>query len=148
MNKMKQRFRHIYISLTVLCTLFAGFLVYESGMIKGLSAEVDHAVERDRFNQKKKDVVEGRFLDRYGDDGRTVISNCDNYIYMGGNDVETAHNVARRADLPEIRVLNMPVGMNILFRRGENPAISYNFNLEQFLDKIREGEKNYDSCIC
>ena len=67
MNKMKQRFRHIYISLTVLCTLFARFLVYESGMIKGLSAEVDHAVERDRFNQKKKEVVEGRFLDRYGE---------------------------------------------------------------------------------
>ncbi len=91
---------------------------------------------------------EAQLFDRYGDDGRTVISNCDSYIYMGGNDVETAHNVARRADLPENRVLNMPVGMNILFRRGENPAISYNFNLEQFLDKIREGEKNYDSCIC
>jgi len=90
---------------------------------------------------------EAQLFSWYGDDGRTIIGNCDNYLYMGGNDVDTAHNVAIRANMPENRVLNMPVGMNILFRRGENPAVSNNFDLEKFQKMITEEEISYDRCV-
>ena len=83
---------------------------------------------------------EAQLTNRYGDDGRTIIANCDNYVYLGGNDVDTAYNVARRANIPENRVLNMPVGMNIIFRRGEEPAVSYNFELEEF-ERIKTSGK-------
>ena len=84
---------------------------------------------------------EAQLLHKYGEDGKTIIGNCDNYIYMGGNDVDTARSVARKADIPENRVLNMPVGMNIVFRRGEGPEISMNFELMKFEKRIMTKDK-------
>ena len=78
--------------------------------------------------------AEAQLEHAYGNDGRTIIGNCDNYVYMGGNDIETAYNVARRADVAEHRVLNMPVGVNWIFRRGEEPVMSRNFDIERFED--------------
>ena len=65
--------------------------------------------------------AESQLLDSYGADGRTIIGNCDTYVYMGGTDVETAKAVAERCDVPFKKILNMPVGTNIIFRRGEEP---------------------------
>ena len=65
--------------------------------------------------------AESQLLDSYGADGRTIIGNCDTYVYMGGTDVETAKAVAERCDVPVKKILNMPVGTNIIFRRGEEP---------------------------
>ncbi len=84
---------------------------------------------------------EAQLSNRYKEDGRTIIGNCDTYIYLGGNDVDTARNVARRADIPEKKVLNMPVGEVILFRRGEEPVITKSFNLEEF-EKKKMAEHN------
>lgn len=69
----------------------------------------------------------------YGEDGRTIIGNCDTYIYLGGNDYETADSVAKRSDLPIRKVLNMPVGTNWIFRRGDEPVNSKNFDLNSYL---------------
>ena len=33
----------------------------------------------------------------YRRDGNTIIANCDSYIYLGGNDIETANAIARCA---------------------------------------------------
>lgn len=86
---------------------------------------------------------EAQLSHRYGEDGRTIIGNCDNYVYLGGNDVDTARSVARRADIPEKKVLNMPVGMNIIFRRGEEPVFARNFELEKLEERLglRKEEK-------
>ncbi|WP_024867134.1 VirD4-like conjugal transfer protein, CD1115 family [Butyrivibrio sp. FCS014] len=86
---------------------------------------------------------EAQLSHRYGEDGRTIIGNCDNYVYLGGNDVDTARSVARRADIPEKKVLNMPVGMNIIFRRGEEPVFAKNFELEKLEERLglRKEEK-------
>lgn len=72
----------------------------------------------------------------YGHDAKTIISNCDTYIYMGGNDTETAQEVAKRCDLPLKRILYMPVGSNWIFRRGQAPINGKNFMLEPFLEKL------------
>ena len=65
---------------------------------------------------------ESQLLDSYGQDGHTIIGNCDTYVYMGGNDVDTAKAVAERCDLPVKKILNMPVGKGVIFRRGEAPS--------------------------
>ena len=52
---------------------------------------------------------------------KTIIANCDTYIYMGGNDVETAQSVSVRCNKPLDRILFMPVGYCWVFERGSKP---------------------------
>lgn len=84
---------------------------------------------------------EGQLMEGYGHDYRTVIANCDSYVYLGGNDVETAESVARRCDLPLKRILNMPVGTNWIFRRGQDPINGKTINLESYLGKETKKEE-------
>ncbi len=72
----------------------------------------------------------------YGQDGRTIIANSDTYIYMGGNDLETAGAIATRCDVPIGKILYMPVGTNWIFRRGQQPVNGKNFELEPFEEKM------------
>ena len=80
--------------------------------------------------------AESQLEECYGKDGRTIICNCDTYIYLGGNEIETAKSVSMRCDLPLRKILYMPVGHNWIFRRGEEPCFSKNFDLESYLEKI------------
>lgn len=77
--------------------------------------------------------AESQLTESYGYDGKTIIGNCDTYVYLGGNDVETAKAVAERCDVPVKKVLNMPVETNWIFRRGQAPINARNFELEPFL---------------
>lgn len=78
--------------------------------------------------------AESQLFHSYGDEGATIISNCDTYVYLGGNDVKTASAVAERADVPMKKILNMPVGTNWIFRRGQAPVNGRNFQLEPYLN--------------
>ena len=85
--------------------------------------------------------AESQLASSYGEDGATIIGNCDTYIYLGGNDVKTAQAVAERADVPTKKILNMAVGTNWIFRRGQAAVNAKNFDLEVYLDKkIRKEE--------
>ncbi len=55
---------------------------------------------------------------------KTILSNCDTYIYMGGNDIETARAVSTRCNKPLEQVLYMPVGHCWVFERGKKPVFS------------------------
>ncbi len=79
--------------------------------------------------------AESQLTECYGMDGRTIIGNCDTYVYLGGNDIETAKAVAERCDLPMTKVLNMPVETNWIFRRGQDPVNGHIFELEPFLEE-------------
>lgn len=74
----------------------------------------------------------------YGFDGKTIIGNCDTYVYLGGNDVETAKAVAERCDVPVRKILNMPVRTEWIFRRGEAPCFVDCFDLEPFIKEMME----------
>ena len=76
--------------------------------------------------------AESQLTEAYGNDGKTIIGNCDTYIYMGGNDVETAKAVADRCDMPVKKILNMPVGTNWIFRRGQAPINAMNIDLDSY----------------
>ena len=89
--------------------------------------------------------AESQLTENYGHDGKTIIGNCDTYVYLGGNDVETAKAVAARCDMPIKKVLNMPVETNWIFRRGQAPVYGHNFELEPFLAEknlIKNREKS------
>lgn len=84
--------------------------------------------------------AESQLTKCYGHDGNTIIGNCDTYIYLGGNDLETAKAVAERCDVPLKKILYMPVGTNWIFRRGEAPVNGVNFKLDSFQKEKMEQE--------
>ena len=40
-------------------------------------------------------------------------------VYLGGMDLPTCEDIAKRADVPVQKVLNMPVGKSFVFERGK-----------------------------
>ena len=64
---------------------------------------------------------EAQLRQGYEHDAQTIISNCDTYVYLGGNDVQTAQAVSERCDKQLSEVLYMPVGSCWVFRRGSKP---------------------------
>jgi len=73
--------------------------------------------------------AESQLMNTYNNDGRTIIGNCDTYVYLGGNDIDTATSVSERSNMPLDKILNMPVETNWIFRRGEKPVYGSNFDL-------------------
>ena len=67
---------------------------------------------------------EAQLRQGYEHDAQTIISNCDTYVYLGGNDVQTAKAVSERCDKPLNEVLYMPVGHCWVFRRGSQPKFA------------------------
>ncbi len=60
----------------------------------------------------------------YGEYGsKTIMNNCDTLLYLGGSDKETAKDMAERLNVPLEKVLYMPLGDIIVFRRGSYPVI-------------------------
>ncbi len=52
---------------------------------------------------------------------RTIINNCDQMIYMGGQDLETAKYICERANKNLASVLGLLPGQGYLFIRGRKP---------------------------
>lgn len=75
---------------------------------------------------------ESQLVKGYGSSAHTIMDNCDTLIYMGGNDVDTAEMIAKRANRPLSDILDMPVGTNWLFRRGEKPVHSRSVDLDEY----------------
>lgn len=75
----------------------------------------------------------------------TIISNCDQLIYLGGNDLETAENFAKRLDTPVKNVLSMPLGQVAIFRRGEEPIVDERYPIFEDKDfqKLMRGKKSF-----
>jgi len=68
----------------------------------------------------------------YGRDAQTIIDNCNTYVYMGGSNPRMAHIVGERADKPANRILNMPLSTSWIFRRGQEPVLCHNFDIDWF----------------
>lgn len=66
----------------------------------------------------------------YGPDAATtIINNCDSYVFMGSNDLYTARSISQRANRPLEDILHMPIGRQILFRRGVKPKMGKRYNI-------------------
>ncbi len=75
---------------------------------------------------------EAQLTQGYGIDDKTIISNCDTYVYMGGNDCCTAEAVSVRCNKPLKKVLYMPVGSCWVFRRGCEPVYTKMFDPKDY----------------
>lgn len=85
--------------------------------------------------------AESQLMESYGQEGKTIIGNCDTYVYLGGNDIETAKSVSLRCDLPMTKILNMPIGTDWIFRRGQAPINGKILDLEEFLQERKRQQK-------
>lgn len=66
----------------------------------------------------------------YGqDNATTIINNCDNCLYLGGQDITTARFMAEKANKTPFTILNMPLGDAYLFTRGSMPKKVKRFDL-------------------
>jgi len=87
------------------------------------------------FREKQISVTlliqsESQLESMYGmDDCITIINNCDTYVFMGGMDLRTGKNISERLNAPLEDVLYMPIGQEIIFRRGQKPIITQRYNV-------------------
>lgn len=61
----------------------------------------------------------------------TIINNCDNCLYLGGQDVETARYVSFRANRTVDTVLGLPLHEAYLFTRGQAPRNVHVYDLRE-----------------
>lgn len=75
---------------------------------------------------------ESQLEQMYGaDNASTIINNCDSYVYLGGMDLSTAQNISLRLNAPLDEVLHMPIGQEIVFRRGQQPIVTKRYDIEK-----------------
>lgn len=61
----------------------------------------------------------------------TIINNCDNCLYLGGQDVETAKYIAFKANRTVDTILTMPLEEAYLFTRGRSPRKVQKFEIQK-----------------
>lgn len=87
------------------------------------------------FREKQISVTlllqsESQLEQMYGSgNATTIINNCDSYVYLGGMDLKTAQNISLRLNVPLDEVLYMPIGQEVLFRRGQRPIITNRYDI-------------------
>ena len=59
----------------------------------------------------------------------TIINNCDNCLYLGGQDVETAQYIAIKANKTPDTILNMPLDRAYLFTRGQKAKLVTKYDI-------------------
>lgn len=87
------------------------------------------------FREKQISVMlllqsESQLERMYGyEDAVTIIDNCDTYVYMGGMNLKTCRSISERLNLPLEDVLYMPLGHEVIFRRGQHPVLTQRYNI-------------------
>ena len=83
---------------------------------------------------------------------QTILDNCDNYIYMGGNDISTARTVAEKINKPVSTVLSLPREHVIVMRRGYKPVIAHRYRtfedeiyIENFVERKEVAQHDMDT---
>ena len=89
----------------------------------------------------------------------TIINNCDTIVFMGSMDLETGRNISARANRPLEDILYMPIGSEIIFRRGMKPIFTKRYDIfqnEMYQEVTADYEKKVERelscfreiCIC
>lgn len=75
----------------------------------------------------------------------TILNNCDNLLYLGGQDVETARYISIKANKTIQTILNMPLKNSWLFTRGETPkeVEKYDLKYHQRYKELSEYQNNH-----
>lgn len=62
---------------------------------------------------------------------KTIINNCDNCLYLGGQDIDTANYMSFKANKSITTILNMPLDEAHLFTRGREPRIVEKYDITE-----------------
>lgn len=62
---------------------------------------------------------------------KTIINNCDNCLYLGGQDIDTANYMSFKANKSITTILNMPLEEAYLFTRGREPRIVEKYDITE-----------------
>lgn len=76
----------------------------------------------------------------------TIINNCDSYIYLGGMDLKTAQSISLRLNMPLEEVLYMPIGEEVVIRRGQHPIITKRYDIIKN-DLYKKITKEYNALL-
>lgn len=83
----------------------------------------------------------------YGKDrALTISNNCDNWLYLGGQDVETAKVFAQKTNRPVIEILQMDIDAAHLFTRGTKSKDIKKYNLknhpnyEEYIEGVEQSQ--------
>lgn len=60
----------------------------------------------------------------------TIIDNCDNWLYLGGRDIETVRHISYMSNRPMDAILNLPLGQAFLFTRGQPSRVVTKFDIK------------------
>ena len=60
----------------------------------------------------------------------TIINNCDQMLYMGGQDIDTARLISERSNKPLYAILSMPLDKAYLFIRGRAPIYTEKYDVQ------------------
>jgi hypothetical protein len=71
---------------------------------------------------------------RYGENAQTIIACCDTLLYYGGNDVETAKEIALRTDRTTSDILSLARHKVWVIRRCCKPVLDSAFHISQHPD--------------
>lgn len=71
----------------------------------------------------------------------TIINNCDNCLYLGGQDVETARYISTRANKWINTVLEMPLDEAWLFTRGCKSRQVRKYQMESCRESVSSSEE-------
>ncbi len=75
---------------------------------------------------------ESQLSSLYGSEkATTIINNCDTIVFLGSMDLDTGRSISVRANRPLEDVLYMPIGSEIIFRRGMRPIFTKRYNIFQ-----------------
>ncbi len=80
--------------------------------------------------------AESQLRSGYDKDDKTILANCDTYVYYGGNDIETAEAVSKRSDQAFNDIMNMPIGKCWIFRRGSQPVYADIMKPEEYRHEL------------
>lgn len=62
---------------------------------------------------------------------RTIMNNCDQMLYLGGQDIDTARLISEKCNKPLYSILSMPLNKAYLFIRGREPFLTEKYEIQE-----------------
>ncbi len=81
--------------------------------------------------------AESQLVAGYDSDASTIIGNCDTYVYLGCNDIETAQSVSKRCNQSLEKTLYLPLETCWIFRRGQQPICRHIFSFDDHIEELK-----------
>lgn len=60
---------------------------------------------------------------------KTIINNCDHWLYLGGQDIDTIEQISLKSNKMPVSIANLPLDKVLLFERGKSAQIADKFDI-------------------